>query len=276
MCLLLAACSVSEEEDPAPESDAAPAFSAQAEELCRPVTEAHEGFLEAENAREFEEAAAAVTRAEQELADDLRDVEVPPGTEEDLAAYVEALEEYSDAQASATGGTGPARRSLDDIVHAAKTGVRLHEAGERAGLPEVCPPPPTVDPFNTLFFARANRDCFEVRSKIGRSQVREVESTADILEFLGVARRVSAGVARALRRSTPGESSIRIRRMVSLAEKKLALVEATRKAVAARDLPAYERATEDLVRLHERLNKEMLEVGLISCVKTSTIAGFRP
>lgn len=263
-CLLLASCGGTEDK-PAPEDEAAPApaFSAQVDELCRPVFEKFHEMRKADGKRKFAKAAAATARAERKLAEALDGVETPPGSEEAVATYVEMLEEYSAAHVRTTKGRGSPARVLDDVVHAAKTEVRLFEASERVGLPSTCPP--VGNAYTTLFVARANRDCFEVRRTLTRSP--DPTTRAAAIELLDVAHRATADVARALRRSLPPRFTLRVQRIVTLGKDRLRTLERLREAVVAGDLAAFEEAWPEVVATRRRLARQMLTVGLVECGK---------
>lgn len=244
-------------------------FSAQVEELCRPVYEKLQKMRKADGKRKFAKAAAATTRAEQKLADALRSIEAP-GPEDDLAAYVETLEEYSDAYTLVRKGRGPAARRLDDAVHAAKTGVRLEGLWERLGLPSVCPS--GGDAYTALFVARANRDCFEIRRTLDRGDVPTTLSEA--IEVLEVARRATADVALALRRSLPPKYTLRVQRIVTLGRHRFQTLERLREAMSAGDRAAFEEAWPEMTTTRRRLERHMTTVGLVECGNVFALLGI--
>lgn len=272
--LLLVSCSVSGDgETPnAGASSAATAvaeFVAEVEGLCAPVAEEHDRLLEVRDVTEFDDVAEDVAKAERSLAEDLRDVEPPPGRDETLDAYTAALEDYSDAQLTAATGRGGEANGFDDVVRAAKAGVELDELAVDAGLPPSCPPPPRVDVHNTLFAAKANRDCHGLAEAVrSAGPLKTPRTPEEVALALQLGQRLTTGVTEAVERAAGPETDSKIvRRIVRANEKRLKAFAALGETFEEGSYRSYRKTGRKLVRISRKADEAMLSVGLVSCVK---------
>jgi hypothetical protein len=238
-----------------PTRSAAPAaYPAEVEELCAAVADAYE------NAGRDP---GALSRAEEDLAAGLREVDAPADVREGFDAYVAALEEHLTAQAAMGEGA-----SLDAVVASAKVQIRLDEAARAAGLPDECPPPPSVDVDNNLFVAKANRECSELIEEVGGEPFDPPRTPEEVALLIDIARRLTARIAGAVADSeTRGVQGIPVSRIVRLNEKRMEAIDALAATFEGGDYAVYRKAGRKLMKISRRADRTMLSSGLVLCAK---------
>lgn len=254
-------------EPDASSTSAAPAgFMEEVRTLCAPASEKYGAFLEADDEAALEEAAADLAKAERDLASGLDDLDPPPDVAEGLDAYVDALEEYSEAERAA--GEGGGVRAMKSVVAAARAEKRLGGAADAAGLPDECPPPASVDPDNNLFVAEANLGCLRLVERAGGDPFDSPRTAEEVDLMLDLSRRLAAGVAREVGEAAgPGLSNLPVKKIIRLNERHFHAIDALEKTFAGGDYGVFEKAAAKLRKISGKSGRVMLSIGLVFCAK---------
>jgi hypothetical protein len=251
-----------------------PDFLTQVEELCAPIAQMHEEALDETTGSGMVEALSAATDEEVELKETLEGMDPPDDLETAFDSYVETLGDYTDAHQAMEETTSDSRSTLESVVEGAEAGVALEEAGDEAGLPESCPPPPGVNVHNTLFVARANLECFEIRQDI--TAAGPLEFTGNPKEvglILEMGERVSAAIARALTESsTPNISGLPVKELIKANKERFLAVRALGNSFGD-NFAEYQKAARRLQAVSEDVDQALLSVGLLEC---SELFGLLP
>lgn len=275
VCLLAASCAERKPAgDPGQATESAPAedVSDRLEELCTPVAEAHDELYEIEDRRDYVEASRALSEAKRDLAHALGDLDAPGVDEYALAleAYARTLQEQ--AEATTGGGAASQAEALDAVVATAKAEVRLEEAAEAAGLPDECPPPSSVDPDNGVFVAKANRACFDLYEDAGGEPFDTPKTPEEVALTLDLGRRLSAGIARAVRDATsPGVEGIPVKKIIRMNNERFQSIGDVAETFESGDYGDFRTAARKLAKVSRKAGREMLSVGLVYCAKASSI-----
>lgn len=270
VAVLLAACRG--DTDTAPGQSAPAGFRAEAEALCAPVAERVDRLFEAGSAGALHRAGEDLRNAELNLADRLRALDAPAGMGDELEAYTETLQRYAEAGPSPVDVIADrrgARESLVDVVDDARLGIRLEEAAAAAGLPPECPPGAGVDVDNGLFVAKANLRCFDLRKDVTAAGPIEPPRTAEeVALVLDLARRLSAGIARAVERSAPeGVLEMPVKEIIRANKKRFLALGELGQTFRDADFGAYKRVSRKLVRISRKADRKMLSLALVQCAK---------
>lgn len=275
VCLLAASCAERKPAgDPGQAAESAPAedVSDRLEELCTPVAEAHDELYEIEDQSDYVEASSALSEAKRDLAQALRDLDAPGVDEyaQALEAYAQALEEQSEAT---TGGEAASQaEALDTVIATAKAEVRLGEAAEAADLPDECPPPSSIDPDNGVFVAKANRACFDLYEDAGGEPFETPRTPEEVALTLDLGRRLSAGIARAVRDATsPGVEGIPVKKVIRLNKKRFEAIDAVAATFESGDYRDFQKAGRKLAKVSREAERVMLSIGLVYCSKASSL-----
>lgn len=274
LCLVAGSCAGGDTES-APEGAAASPstgevdFAAQVEELCGPAAEIHASLYDTSNLASFEKATSELVEAHRDLLAELRALDPPAGLEEELDAYADQLEQSSDASAGLADTSGSPRAHMTRIVRSAKLEVELEKAAAKAELPDVCPPPPGVDVDNTLFVAKANRDCLELVEDVSAAGPLDAPTTAEEVDLvLELGRRLTAGIVRAIERSlVPGIEGLPLDEIVELNERRVEAIDDVEASFANGDFGAYKKASRELIRASRAADRKMNAMGLFWCGK---------
>ncbi|HEX2196468.1 MAG TPA: hypothetical protein VHJ76_06035 [Actinomycetota bacterium] len=243
-------------------------FRSEVAELCAPVTDREERLLDGDSLAELREASAELTQAELDLAADLRALEAPTDVSDEVDAYADVLERYAEAIARSVDDRAGSR-AYGPIVKAARLSARLDEAAAAADLPVECPPLAGFDAGNTLFVAKANRECSELRDDLlSAGRIERPRTAEEIALVLDLGQRVSAGIARAVERSAPdGALEIEVKRIIRANKKRFLALAAVEQSFRDGDFGAYNKATRKLVRVSATADRKMLSLGLVACAR---------
>lgn len=273
LCLVAGSCAEGDTE-PAPEgaastSPAEAGFAAQLEELCGPVADLHASLTDTPNLASFEKASSELARAERDLVAELRALDPPDGTEEGLGEYADLLERSSEASSGLAEVSGSPRAHMARVVKSAKLGIRLEDAAAAADLPDVCPPPPEVDVHNTLFVAKANRECMQLVEAVSAAGRLKAPTTAEEVDLvLELARRLTTGIVKAIERSlVRGIEGLPLEEIVELNQRRFEALDDVEAAFANDDFGAYKEAFKELVRASRAADRKMNSIGLFWCGK---------
>ena len=256
--------------DGASQSAAPAGFMDEVEALCAPVLEQYGAYEGAETAEDIREFSDGLAEAERDLVEGLRTLDAPPDIEEDFDAYVDALEESSQARRTGEGATK--EESLEGLVASTKAEIRMDDIATGAGLPDECPPPASYDLDNTLFVARANLECFRLLEDAGGEQFDPPQTATEVALTLDLARRVTVGIAKAVKRSAPsGVLDMPLKKIVWLSKRRFQAINALEETFESGDYRAYREAGPKLMKVSRKIHRELLSLGLVYCAQAFNV-----
>jgi hypothetical protein len=258
-----------------PETVDPDAFGKEVGELCKEAAVQYDILLDAKTKLDLKVETEQLSEAERELAANLARLEAPPELEDRFAEYIATLQTSTDEADESLKRKKPGAVFAASLGHAELL-LKLHRISGDLQLAIDCPPPPSLNVYNTLFTARGNKACFEIgkwaTNKLGPAP--QVASRADAERLFGVLSTMTSRAAKSLRAALhPKVTFAPMRRLVRIYERRAPLIAEIHRAFVSVDEPAYFSATRKAKRVERKSRALALRVGLFQCASL-VVTGF--